>query len=152
MGKKSKGDLIVGTAIILVGLLFFVSSIRLGLKGPEGISGPGSGFFPFICSAFTMFFGAWIVFDSIRKGSVDFFGQDPEQHANFKTIYKLIAAFAVFLLIWLFVDFFLGVALLCLFLNYNFGRTWKFNIIFTAILVALLYGVFDRLLDIQFAF
>lgn len=150
MWNKPKADIIVGFCFIFAALAFFIPSIKLGISGPVAIPGPGAGFFPALTSGFTIFFGLWIILSAIKKGSVDFFGQDPEQYANFKIIAFIVAIFCLFVLLWLFIDFFLATAILCLCFNKAFGRSWKFNIIFSAVYVALIYGIFVYLLDVTF--
>ena len=152
MGNKKRADIVVGLCFIFAALCFLVPSLKLGIVGPEAIPGPGAGFFPALCACFTIFFGLWIIYDALRKGSVDFFGDDAEQRSNLKIIALVVAIFALFVLLWLFVDFFLATAVLCLLFNKAFGRSLKFNLIFTLVYVALLYGVFVHLLDIQFNF
>ncbi len=151
MWDKFKGDPLMGFIFVIFGLIFLVPGIGYGLSSPGGLPGPGAGFFPTITSALTVFFGLWIIYDGLKKGSVDYFGQDPEQRSNFKIIAVVCAAFIAFLLIWVYINFFLGIAMLSLFYNFIFKRTWKFNLIFTVVLTGMLYVVFERLLYIQFA-
>ena len=142
----------MGVIVMIFGLIFFIPSIKLGIiaDSSTGIPGPGAGFFPFITSAFVIFFALWVIFKSVKQGSVDYFGDDPEQLVNIKIVFLEGAAFIIFMFIWRFVSFFAGIFLICLFLNWLFGRTWKFNIIFSVVFTALLYVVFEQLLYIQF--
>lgn len=151
MERKTKGDIVVGLCFVAAGLAFLAGAVSLGITGQKGISGLGPGFFPALCASFTIFFGLWIDFDAIRKGSVDFFGTDPEQLSNLKLLAFAAGVFILFLVTWYFVNFYLGVALLCLLYNFAFGRTWKFNLVSTAVIVVLLYFIFERLLSVQFA-
>ena len=148
---KLKGDPLLGLCFVIFGLIFLMPSIEYGIASPKGLPGPGAGFFPLVTSSFTIFFGLWVIFDAVKNGSVDFFGHDAEQRSNFKIIFLLIATFCVFLAIWYFINFFLGIAILCLAFNFIFGRTLVFNLIFTVVIVLLLYGIFEKLLYIQFA-
>lgn len=150
MSNKPKADIVIGFCFIFAALLFLVPSIGLGILGPSSLPGPGAGFFPMVCSSFVIFFGLWIIMDAVKKGSVDLFGSDPEQLGNLKIMGFIILVFLLFVVVWLFVDFFLATAILCLLFNKAFGRSLKFNLIFTAVYVALLYGIFVYLLDIQF--
>lgn len=150
MEKKPKADIIVGFCFIFAAVAFLIPSFQLGISGPEAIPGPGAVFFPAVCAIFTIFFGAWIILSAVKSGSVDFFGKDPEQLANIKIITFIVAIFILFVLLWYFIDFFLATVLLCLGFNKAFGRSWKFNIIFSAVYVALIYGIFVQLLDITF--
>ena len=150
MGNKLKADIVVGFCFIFAAVAFFIPSLKLGIVGPEAIAGPGPGFFPAVCSVFTAFFGMWIILDAVKKGSADFFGTDLEQRSNFKIIAFVTAIFVAFVLIWAYADFFLATALLCLAFNKAFGRSLKFNVIFTLLYVVLLYGVFVMLLDVRF--
>lgn len=151
MLEKLKGDPLMGLIFVIFGIVFLIPSLGYGLSSPRGLPGPGAGFFPAITSGFTIFFGLWIIYDALKKGSVNYFGHDPEQHKNFKIIAVLSAGFIVFLLLWLYVNFYLGIGLLSVFYNYLFGRSIKFNLIFTLLLLGLLFGVFENLLYVQFA-
>lgn len=150
MFDKLKGDPIMGLLLIAFGLLFLIPSLDLGLLAPKGIAGPGAGFFPAVTSSFVIFFGIWIIYDAIKVKNTKYFEDDAELSANFKILFLVVLGFIVFLLIWYFINFFLGIAILCLFYNYLFKRSIVFNVIFTLIFVALLYGVFEKLLYIQF--
>jgi len=97
-----------------------------------------------------MFWGALIVIRSLKHGSVDFFGSDPEQRSHLKKIGCVVLAFAAFTLLWVFTEFFIAAAVLCLLLNLIFRRSLKFNLIFTVAYIGLLYLIFEKLLDIQF--
>lgn len=148
--NKLKGDPLVGFVIVIFGLAFLFPSIGYGLMSPKGLPGPGAGFFPLITSSFTIFFGLWVMVDALKNGGANYFGDDTEQRSNFKVIFSLIAIFTVFAFIWYFINFYLGIAVLSVAFNYIFGRTWVFNLIFTVIIEALLFGIFEQVLYIQF--
>ena len=61
-----------------------------------------------------------------------------------------ILVLILFMALWYFLNFYVGVAALCLLYNFAFGRTWKFNLIFSAVILGLLYFIFERLLSVQF--
>ncbi len=150
MERKSKGDIIVGLCFVVAGLAFLAGGVSLGISGKAAVPGPGPGFFPALCAVFSIFFGLWIAIEAVKKGSVDFFGTDPEQLSNGKLIAFVTAVFILFMALWYFLNFYVGVAALCLLYNFAFGRTWKFNLIFSAVILGLLYFIFERLLSVQF--
>ena len=150
MNKKIWGDTITGLCFIIFGLAFLAGSIALGIGPHKQVPGPGPGFFPALCAGFTIFFGIWVVYEAIKKGSADFFGNDPEQLSNIKLIAFTVLVFVIFMGIWYFVTFYLGIVALCLICNRAFSRSWKFNVIFSIVVTGLLYLVFERLLSVQF--
>ncbi len=150
MFNKLKGDPLMGLLIVIFGLVFFIPSLKLGVIAPGDIGGPGAGFFPAICSSFVMFFGAWVIFDGLKGKNTKYFEDDPELVKNIKLLFLLAAIFVSCLIIWVYVNFFLAMALLSLSFNFIFGRKALFNILFTIVIVALLYFVFEQLLYIQF--
>ncbi|SFS72324.1 Tripartite tricarboxylate transporter TctB family protein [Succinivibrio dextrinosolvens] len=155
---KGNGDAIIGGLFVLAGLAFLVPAIGYGLLPPPGLFGLGAGFFPTVTSAFVIFFGLWIVYDAISKGSSIYFQGEEDLKRKGKIMAFMFAVFVSFLALWVIVDrfmessmgFFVGCSAMLLTFNHIFGRTLKFNIIFTAIFIGLLYGIFYKLLYIQF--
>ena len=138
MFNKLKGDPLMGLLIVIFGLVFFIPSLKLGVIAPGDIGGP------------VMFFGAWVIFDGLKGKNTKYFEDDPELVKNIKLLFLLAAIFVSCLIIWVYVNFFLAMALLSLSFNFIFGRKALFNILFTIVIVALLYFVFEQLLYIQF--
>lgn len=149
--ERLKGDTIPGLICIVVGLAFLLPSIDLGIIATTKDGVPGAGFFPAILSSGVILGGIGLFFSGLMaKGSFEYFHLDEEQKQNIRPFFITIISMLVFMLLWKFVDFFVAMALFCLFLNKVYKRSWKFNILFTIGLVAGIYVAFTILLKIQF--
>lgn len=155
---KGNGDAIIGLIFVITGLVFLIPSIGYGLLPPPNLFGLGAGFFPTVTSSFVIFFGLWIIFNALSKGSMVYFEGVDDARCKGKIMFFMLVIFVLFLTLWVVVDkfvgsslgFFVGIATMILIFNHIFGRTLKFNLIFTAVFVGLLYGIFYELLYIQF--
>ena len=149
--ERLKGDTVPGLICIEVGLAFLLPSINLGIIATTKDGVPGAGFFPAILSSGVILGGIGLFFNGfMAKGSFEYFHLDEEQKKNIRPFFITIISMLVFMLLWKFVDFFVAMALFCLFLNRIYKRSWKFNILFTVGLVVGIYIAFTVLLKIQF--
>lgn len=156
--SKANGDAVLGCLFVAAGVLFLIPAIGYGLLPPPNLFGLGAGFFPTVTSSFVIFFGLWIIFNALRKGSVIYFEGQDDLRRKFKIMITMLLIFILFLVIWILVEtyvatsygFFVGIAMMILVYNHLFGRSLKFNFIFTLIFVGLLWGIFYHILDIQF--
>ncbi len=155
---KGNGDAIIGLLFVIVGAVFLIPSIGYGLLPPPNLFGLGAGFFPTVTSSFVIFFGLWIIFNALTRGSQLYFQGVEDVKRKAKIMFFMLFVFVMFLTLWVVVDkfigsslgFFVGITAMILIFNHIFGRTLKFNLIFTIIFVGLLYGIFYELLYIQF--
>ena len=149
--NKWNADAIMGVLIAAFGLTFLVPALGYGLLPPPNLFGLGAGFFPTVTSVMVIFFGLWTSYNALKNGSVVFFAGQDDVSGKFKLMLALLGLYAAFLLLWYCLDFFVGIAVLLLGSNLLFGRTLRFSVIFTAVLTALLWVAFYKLLDINFS-
>ena len=149
--NRLKGDTVPGLILFLIGLAFFVPSVNFGILPTTKDGVLGAGFFPAVLSVGIMIAGLIFFIQGLKEnGNVEYFSMDEEQKANLKPFFITIAAVFAFMLIWLFVDFFVAMAAFCIFMNWVYKRTWKFNLVFTAGFVISVYVAFTFFLKIQF--
>lgn len=156
--SRANGDAVLGCLFVAMGMLFLIPAIGYGLLPPPNLFGLGAGFFPTVTSSFVIFFGLWIIYNALRKGSVIYFAGQDDLRRKFKIMMTMLLVFILFLLIWILVEtyiatsvgFFAGIAMMIFVYNWLFSRSLKFNLIFTLLFVGLLWGIFYYLLDIQF--
>ena len=150
-----KGDTIPGIITVLFGLLFVVATavnpqLTAVSKTSDGV--PGAGFFPYLLGFSTMVLGALSVLRGLRqKGQVQYINLDEETKQNLKTLALSVLGLVVFLVFWkLTSQFMICMLVLCLYLNWLFQRSWKFNIIYSAVFTAFIYLTFKVGFSIQF--
>ncbi len=156
--NKANGDAVIGCLFVAAGILFLIPAIGYGLLPPPNLFGLGAGFFPTVTSSFVIFFGLWIIFNALRKGSVVYFAGQNNLKIKFRIMMTMLVVFVLFLATWVLVEtyiatsmgFFAGIAMMIFIYNFIFGRTLKFNLIFTTLFVGLLWIIFYKLLYIQF--
>lgn len=144
-----KKDSMAGIIFIIIGALFIVPSVNLGIPSATSDGVPGAGFFPFVTAIILIILGSVLLLDGIFKKNKDIEKVEVNKE-NLKVLLVTIVAIIVFLLIWKFTSFIIATVALSLFLNWYYKRDLKFNIIFTAIFVTLIHVVFTILLRIQF--
>ena len=146
---RIKKDVLSGAAAVCIGAAFMFPSLRLGVGSLTSDGVPGPGFFPFFVSLLVVGLGVAL----ILKGCIL---KDADAYATFvfddnsKNVFVTIAAFAAYLALWRVSDFFLASALLVVFLNFHYGRSLKFNIVYTVVFISMVYLVFYRFLRIYF--
>jgi len=149
--ERLKGDTIPGLIFAAVGLAFLLPSVDLGILSTTKDGVPGAGFFPSILSAGVIICGIGLFISGLlAKGGFEYFYLDEEQKKNIRPFFITLAAMFVFMLVWKLVDFFLAMGLFCLFMNWIYKRSWKFNILFSVGFVICIYVAFTMLLKIQF--
>lgn len=155
MQKAYKGDTIPGLIILLFGLSVAVytlveDSMRVNAQTSDGV--PGAGFFPVLLGfVLAVLGGALFVRGLMQKGSVQYFQVDPEIRRNLRRLVLAVAGIVVFFILWQLTRQFVPcMAVLCFYLNFIFGRSVKYNIIYTAVLTAFIYLAFVVGFSIQF--
>lgn len=150
-----KGDTIPGLLIALFGYAVAVytlleKTMTFRAQSSDGV--PGAGFFPVLLGFVVGVLGtALLIRGLMQKGSVQYFKLDPEISKNLKVLLMAAAGIVVFFVLWqLTKQFIFCVPVLCFFLNYIFGRDLKFNILYTVIFTAFLYGAFVLGFKVQF--
>ncbi len=150
-----KGDTIPGVITMLFGLLFVAATAanpKLTAISQTSDGVPGAGFFPYLLGFGVMILGALLVIRGLRqKGQVQYINLEEETKQNLKILALSVLGIVVFLAFWkLTGQFIIGMLILCLYLNRLFQRSWKFNIIYSAVFTAFIYFTFFVGFSIQF--
>lgn len=150
-----KGDTIPGLITALFGFSVAIytlleDTMRFNAQSSDGV--PGAGFFPVLLGFVVGILGVvLLVRGLLQKGSVQYFKLDPEIKKNLKTLSLAVAGIVVFFILWQVTkQFIVCVPILCFFLNFLFGRSLKYNIIYTLIFTAFLYLAFVVGFKVQF--
>ncbi len=155
MHKKFKGDTVPGIITILFGVFFFIMTIftpnvLFGSTTSDGV--PGAGFFPYLLSGIIIIFGTMLTVRGFKKnGELQFLKVDEEIKKNLRVLFLTVVGLIVFLIFWHITNlFYIGVLLLCVYLNKVFSRDWKFTMIYTVVFTLFIYSVFAIAFSIQF--
>lgn len=158
MQKRSifRGDTIPGLVTMLLGFGVAIytlaeDTMRFRAQTSDGV--PGAGFFPVILGLILGALGLFLMLRGIRAhGKVEFFKiEDEEIRGNVRMLIKTVLCILAFFVLWRLTRQFIACALLLVFgLNFIFGRTLKYNIIYTVVFVAFIYGAFVLGFSIQF--
>lgn len=150
-----KGDTIPGILIAVFGFAVTVytlleDTMRYGAQSSDNV--PGAGFFPMILGITVAILGTALAIRGITKrGSVQYFKLDGEIKKNLKILLLAAVGVVVFFILWQSTHQFIPfMALLCLYLNWVFGRNWKFNIVYTVVFTLFVYAAFVKGFSIQF--
>lgn len=146
-----KGDTIPGFLLTGIGAMFLIPGIGLGVAPSTSDHVPGAGFFPVFVSSVVIILGILLVLKGLKaNGKQRYFEMDDEQKSNILPFFSTIAAVIAFFLIWKFVRFEIAALVFCLFVNWIYKRSWKYNIAFSVIFVAAIYCIFALGLKIEF--
>lgn len=147
-----KTNIAFGTVFTGIGLLFLFVSLRYGIASPTSDGVPGAGFFPFLVSALVVLLGIALIALSLlhRDGQPSPFHMDKEQRENILPFALTIIAIFAFFALWRLIPFEWAALAFCLFMNRAYGRSWRFNILFSVIFVFSIHYIFNRLLFVQF--
>ncbi|MBQ6594078.1 MAG: tripartite tricarboxylate transporter TctB family protein [Clostridia bacterium] len=157
MKNKWKGDTIPGVAAVVVGLIIVILTLAGGedmtiLVAKKRGNVPGPGFFPMICGALMIIFGAALAVRGIRQnGTVHYFEMTEEMRGNIKTAVLVLAGLIAFLVLWKLTNWFVPLVFVyAVYLNMLFKRSWKFTLIFSVIITAFIYFLFVRGFSVTF--
>ena len=150
-----KGDTIPGllTAVFGFAVAFYTLSedmMKFRAQSSDGV--PGAGFFPVLLGFVVGILGvALMVRGLTQRGSVQYFKLDEELKRNLRTMCLVVAGMVVFFVLWQTTkQFILCVPVLCFYLNVLFGRSLKYNIIYTVVFTVFLYAAFVVGFKVQF--
>lgn len=164
-------DISFGVVFAVVAAIFMVGAWQLGFESSkDGV--PGSGVFPFAISLLVFALSIVLIVNALRKikpGTPSPFKLDAETRSNLRPFVLTVVGLLCFLGLWYlsplrlldmankesvfyFNDyaFELAAFLFSIYLNRVFGRTWKFTLIMSTILILTVHFCFTRLLYIQF--
>lgn len=150
-----KGDTIPGllTAVFGFAVAFYTLSedtMKFRAQSSDGV--PGAGFFPVLLGFVVGILGvALMVRGLTQRGSVQYFKLDEELKRNLRTMCLVVVGIVVFFVLWQTTkQFILCVPVLCFYLNVLFGRSLKYNIIYTVVFTVFLYAAFVVGFKVQF--
>ena len=150
-----KGDTIPGLIAAIFGFSVAIytlmeDTMRVNAQSSDGV--PGAGFFPVLLGMVVGVLGVALMIRGLRqRGTVQHFKLDPEMKQNLMTLALAVAGLAAFFVLWQVTkQFIVCVPILCFFLNYIFGRSLKFNLIYTLCFTVFLYLAFVLGFKVQF--
>lgn len=120
--------------------------------GAQVKGGIGPGFFPFACGIALMFFGVVLILRGIKQnGTVDYFQMTPERKQNLKVVAMLVIFLTLLLAGWKISElFFLCLPIYCFAVNKVLKQNTKFSLIFTVVMTAFIYLLFNLAFTIRF--
>lgn len=150
-----KGDTIPGILTTLFGFIFFYAALmapNLHFRSTTSDNVPGAGFFPYIIGGLVMALGIVLTIRGLcQKGRIQYFVLNEERKGNLKVLGLTILGLLAFMVFWQTTrQFIIAVFALCLYLNWVFKRTWKFNLIYSGVFTAFIYLLFTVAFSIQF--
>lgn len=150
-----KGDTIPGIITALFGYSVAIytlveDTMRFNAQSSDGV--PGAGFFPVLLGFAVGILGTILTIRGIRqRGTVQYFNIDPEIKYNLKRLGLAALAVVVFFILWQTTkQFIVCMAAVCFALNAVFGRSLKFNLIYTTIFTVFIYASFVLGFSVQF--
>ena len=150
-----KGDTIPGIFSLFVGalaLIFTYSNPKMIIWGAALKGGIGPGFFPFVCGMTLILFGVALILRGIKQnGTVDYFQMTPERKQNLKVVVMLVILLTLMLAGWKISElFFLCLPIYCFAVNKILKQSTKFSLIFTVVMTAFIYLLFNLAFTIRF--
>ncbi|MCY1152813.1 MAG: tripartite tricarboxylate transporter TctB family protein [Sphaerochaetaceae bacterium] len=143
------GDVIFGVITFLIGGIFLILS--QGFSGGTSDGVPGAGFFPTILSILILISSLLLIIKGIKEKKHYFNIEKgvkslPE---NTKKLLITIIALLLFLILWKYVNFIIGIASFILILNHVYGQKFSTNIIYTLSTVICIYLLFGKVFHVM---
>ena len=150
-----KGDTIPGLLTAIFGFavaLYTLSEDTMKFRAQSSDGVPGAGFFPVLLGFVVGILGVALMIRGLsQRGSVQYFKLDEELKKNLKILVLAVIGILVFFVLWQTTkQFILCVPVLCFYLNVLFGRSLKYNIIYTVVFTVFLYAAFVVGFKVQF--
>lgn len=165
-----KSVILTAVGFNLVGVVFLIGALQLGITSRTSDGVPGAGFFPFVVSLLVLILGTALIVKTLRNPDKPSpFAMDTEQQGNKRTLRVAIYGLAIIMLLWLiapldvldglqlsetflFRDYAFGFASIVysLYMNRALGRSWQFSVFFAVCFFLLVHFVFTEFLYIQF--
>jgi len=146
-----KNNLVAGVLSAIAGLLFFLQALQYGFFSITSDGVPGAGFFPAIVSGILIVSAIVMIIRTIYTHSDKrYFKLDPDQRKNIRPYVLTLAGIIGLLILWHLTNFYLAAIVYSLFINWVYGRTIRFNLIYTAVVMSVIYAAFTWGLNISF--
>ncbi len=145
-------DTYSGSAFLAFAAVFIIGGLQLGVSSPTADGVPGAGFFPVVIGAAVAFLGAVLIVQSrtFKGEKTASFRMVDEQKKNIRPLVLTVLGLLGMFALWHAVNFELAVVAFSLFMNRVYGRSARFNLVFTFVFVGLIYLMFDKVFHIQF--
>ena len=145
-----KDDIYIGIATALTGMFFLVMSLPMGLFEKNGI--PSAGLFPVFVSSGLILFSLLLIYKGFTSEDMTGYWHLMDfQKDNLRMFLLSLAGILIFMLVWKYIHFTPAIYFLSLFLNWAYKRSWKYNLIFTAVFVTLIIISFEKIMMVQFS-
>lgn len=144
-------DVVFGIISLVISIWFFIMS--QGFKSGTVSDGvPGAGFFPSILCIIMGIVSIVLIIQGFKKKTHYFtvVKHIKDISENTKNLFLTSAALLIFMLLWQYTFFILALAVLIFFLNLLFHQKILINILYTGILVSVIYLVFGRIFHVMF--
>lgn len=133
-------------ACVIVTLFFMIPAFSFPGGTTDGAPGPG--YFPIlVCSVILLL--STILFIQYLRDHKKYFQQNETQKKNLPKLLIAIGAIILYTILFMFIPFIPLTLVFMVFLNWLFGRTWRFNIIFSVVFTGVIYFVFNNLLHVM---
>ncbi len=142
----SKAGLLFVGACTAVALIFMIPAFKFPGGTTDGTPGPG--YFPILVSCVILLLCA-VLFFQYLKDNKKYFQQNEVQKKNLSKLLITAGAIILYTVLFMFIPFIPLTIVFMVFLNWLFGRTWRFNIIFSVIFTGAIYYVFNNLLHVM---
>ena len=150
-----KGDTIPGliTAIFGYSVAIYTlveDTMRFRAQSSDGV--PGAGFFPIILGFIVGILGTALAVRGLKQnGTVQYFQLDDELKHNLKIFGLAALSMLAFFILWQTTKQFIAcMTVVCFVLNLVFGRKLTYNLIYTTVVTAFIYGAFVWGFSVQF--
>lgn len=142
----SKAGLLFVVSCIVVALFFMIPAF--GFPGGSADGAPGPGYFPIIVSTIVIILSVILLFHYL-KDKTKYFQTTEVQKKNMKKLLVVSGVVVLYSILFMYVPFLPLSIVFLIFLNWFFGKSWKFNIPFSVIFTVVLYLVFKNFLHVM---
>lgn len=138
-------EVIFGIITSLISIFFFLGSRFFPEGTVDGVPGPG--YFPTLLSVFLFVLSVALIISGLKKED-RYFALTETINNNLKSLFLTMLSMAGFLIMWRYVPFVISAFLFLLFLNLIFKQSMKFSLMFSAVMVGIVYYVFSNVFNV----
>ncbi|MCF0261296.1 MAG: tripartite tricarboxylate transporter TctB family protein [Sphaerochaetaceae bacterium] len=138
--KILNADSIFGMIMLIIAITF-IAIAQTSYPGMTKDGVPGSKTFPIVTGICVAFFSVLLIIDGIKKQN-SYFELKEGQKKNLIQMLEVYGAIALFMILWNFVPFIVAAIALEVALCKILKLSWKFTIIYSVIVVVVLYVIF----------